>query len=166
MKYIFIFVGVFILAGVAFLVMQESRSEDSACSRLPKSLAESILDVELKDPKSQKFGGNPRQTVISNCQFVAENNQTLNTLTFTIRIGGIPYSSVAADEDFIMTMKQQFGQRYELKKLKNLGDAAVWDASLQQLTVFKGQATYVLSSHGSTIENIEDKLITLARKTI
>jgi hypothetical protein len=137
-----------------------------ACTLLPRELAESVLDVKLGDPKSQAFGENPRQTVISNCQYVAAAAQPVGLLSFTIRVGSVPESSINPAEVFISTMKQTFGQRYDLKKLTGLGDGAVWDGSLKQLTVFKGTSTYVWTSPGATKPDLEDKLVSLAKQTM
>ena len=137
-----------------------------ACTLLPKRVAESALDVKLGDPKSQAFGENPRQAVISNCQYVAAAAQPVSQLTFTIRVGSVPESSINPAETFISTMKQTFGQRYDLKKLTGLGDGAVWDGSLKQLTVFKGTSTYVWTSPGATKPDLEDKLVSLAKQTM
>jgi hypothetical protein len=137
-----------------------------ACALLPKSVAESVLQVELGAARSQRFGENPRQVVISNCQYVATKPEPLRSLTFTIRAGGVPDSSVGPAEGLISTMKQTFGQRYDLKKLSGLGNGAVWDPSLHQLTVFAGTSTYVWAAPGATVPNLEDKLVTLAKRTI
>jgi len=136
-----------------------------ACALLPESAAESILGVQLTQAKSQRFGENPRQTVISNCLLTSKTDE-LKTLTFTIRVGGAPESSVNPAETQISTMKQEFGQRYDLKKITGLGDGAVWDDSMKQLTVFRGTNTYVWNSPGATAPALEEKFVALAKKTI
>jgi hypothetical protein len=137
-----------------------------ACTLLPKGVAESVLDVELTQARSQRFGENPRQAVISNCQYVATTPEPIRSLTFTIRAGGVSDASVGPAEGLISTMKQTFGQRYELKKLSGLGDGAVWDPSLHQLTVFAGTSTYVWAAPGATSPDLETKLVTLAKRTV
>ena len=136
-----------------------------ACALLPESAAESILGVKLTQAKSQRFGENPRQTVISHCLLTTETND-LKTLTFTIRLGGAPEASVNPAEAQISTMKQEFGQRYDLKKVAGLGEGAVWDDSSKQLTVYRGTNTYVWNSPGATTPDLENKFIAIAKKTI
>lgn len=160
------------ILGVVVLVMSgcsrrgSAGGQADACTLLPKHVAEDVLDVKLEEPKSQRFGDNPRQTVISNCQYVATSPRPGGSLTFTIRRGGVSESSVNPAETFIATMKQNFGQRYELEKLSGLGDGAVWDASLKQLTVFKGTSTYVWAFAGATAMDLENKLVSLAAQTL
>ncbi len=137
-----------------------------ACTLMPKGIAEDVLGVKLTEPNSQSFGENPRQTVISNCQYVSTTTQPIGSLTFTIRLGSVPDSAISPAETLIATMKQEFGERYELKKLTGLADGAVWDSSLKQLTVFQGTSTYVWAAPGATSADLEDKLVTLAKKTI
>lgn len=137
-----------------------------ACALLPKKVAEEVLDVKLSEPKSQPFGANPWQTVISNCRFLAQSPQPVGSLNLTIRLGSVTQSLPGPAETFVATMKQDFGQRYQLQKIKGVGDGAVWDSSLRQLTVFSGTTTYVLTSPGATLPDLEDRLVTLAKKTI
>ena len=137
-----------------------------ACALMPKEVAEDVLGVKLTQPNSQSFGENPRQTVISNCQYVSTTSKPVGSLTFTIRIGSVSDSALSPAETLIATMKQEFGQRYDLKKVTGLADGAVWDSSLKQLTVFQGTSTYVWAAPGATSGDLEDKLVTLARKTI
>lgn len=137
-----------------------------ACTLLPKKVAEEVLDVKLGEPKSQPFGKNPWQTVISNCQYVAQSPQPIGTLNFTIRLGSVTQSLPGPAETFVATMKQDFGQRYQLEKIKGLADGAVWDPSSRQLTVFLGTTTYVLTSPGATLPDLRSKLVALAKRAI
>ncbi len=141
-------------------------AQRNACDLLPKQLAEQVLSVKVSETISQHFGQNPRQAVISNCQYVAELAAPIGSVTFTIREGGQPEEWSAPMDDFVRTMKRTFGERYELKKLNGLGDGAVWDSSLKQLTVFAHSNIYAWTAPGSTDPNIEIALTTLAHKTL
>lgn len=137
-----------------------------ACTLVPKEIVESTLDVKLLDPKLQDFGQNPRQQEFSYCQYVAKAQQPVYTLNITVKTGGVPSTPMSPAENFIVTMKQSFGQRYELKKLPTMGDGGVWDGSLKQLTIFKGSTTYALTAPGATIPDLEQRMIALAEKTV
>ena len=167
MKQLSAFFIIGLLLATACSKQASNNTQQDACTILPKSVAEEVLGVVLQEPKAQSFGQNPRQTVISNCLFVSPNNDAaIKSLTFMVRIGGVSSSAVNPADGLITTMRQQFGASYNLKKLTDLGDGAVWDDSLKQLTVFKGTSTYVWTSPGATVPDLETKLVTLARKTV
>jgi len=158
-----------IFFGFALLLASCSRptsgAPKDACKMMSKQTAESTLDVELSEPKFQNFGENPRQPVISYCQYESHTDG-LKSVVFTIRSGGLPAAATNPAVNFISTMKQTFGERYDLKKLSNLGDGAVWDDSLHQLTVFQGTNTYVWTSPGASSADLEQKFVALAKKTV
>jgi hypothetical protein len=137
---------------------------------MSKYLAESVLGANVTIQQSQAFGANPRQKEISNCLYNALTNGVSSSITFTIRSDASANTSADASKNtsdrFIATMKQEFGERYEIKKIANLGDSAIWDSSLKQLSVFQGNNTFVWVSTGATSSDIESKLISLAQKTL
>ena len=139
-----------------------------ACVLLPKNAAEASLGIPLRVGQSQGFGENARQAVVSNCLFVSETPEKLNTLTFTIRTGTVVATDINPAARHIATLKQEFGERYgvNLKKVDGVGRGAVWDDSAKQLTVFFGQDTYAFNTTGSQIPDVENRLIELAKKTI
>ncbi len=143
-----------------------AKEPESACSLVPQSTAENVLGVKLKPGAAQAFGENPRQMVISNCLYVGVDTDAIKTLSVTIRAGSVADGALNPAESHIITMKQEFGERYELKKLDGLGQGAVWDPSLKQLSVFKGTSTYVWAVAGAEAENLEEKMVALARQTL
>lgn len=163
MRTIIRFAGILLLGGC---LKSQTMETPNACALFSKKKAETILGVTLETARSQEFGENPRQAVISNCLYVAPNADSYKSLSVTVRKGTIVTTSLKPAEKHIMTMKQQFGQRYDLKEINGLADGAVWDSSLRQLTVFKGSDTYALVSPDSTAPDLEDKLVKLAEESL
>ncbi len=161
--------GVFGISALLLMSCTKSPQQHgapNACALLTESAAEEALGVDLQQAQSQEFGENPRQTVVSNCLFVTKDIESVKTLSLTIRIGGTTDSAVNPATTLISTMKQDFGQRYEPRKVEGLGDGAVWDDSLKQLTVFKGSSTFALAAPGASLPDIENKLTQLAKSIL
>ena len=153
-----------LLAGCSHNVT--SKTEPTACSIMPKELAESVLGVKLEDPESMAFGEIPRLESISNCLYRAEKNDQLKSLTFTIRKNTIVANASTPADAYIVTKKHQFGSNYNIQKLDGVGDGAVWDPALKQLTVFKNSNTYVWVSPGSKVGDLQSKFVDLAKRTV
>lgn len=139
---------------------------EDACKVITKTVAESAMQVTLADPRSQSFGENPRQRGISNCQYTGNPEQSVPMLNIAIRVDEVPNQPEKRADNFIASMKQTFGARYDLKKLDGLGDGAVWDESLKQLTVFRGAHTYAFTAPGATAPDLEQRMVALASQGI
>ena len=136
-----------------------------ACAVMPLKLAERALGLSLRSGQEQAFGTNPRQREISSCLYLDASPSGKGMVTLTIRRDDKPGPAGAA-ERLVGTIKQEFGQRYEVQIVPGLFDGAVWDPSLRQLSVVRGRHTYAWLVSGTSPDGLKEKLMRLAGESL
>ena len=149
------------------LISCSSQSHDTvkskdACILLNRADAEAALGDKVKDSSAKNFGGEEGVALVSNCLYATVNTDSYKTISILIRAGAPSELAEGRIQKHSAELKKQFGADYELEPVARIGDGAIWDPKLLQLTFFKGRDMVILSKHPGT----KDELIPIAAKIL
>lgn len=118
------------------------------CTVLTKADAEAVLGGAVDEPKQkEQEGKNGAWT--STCSYYSSGNSRGAGLLLTYTPKSDPAKALTA---YVDSLKKTLGDAYKPDTVAGAGDGAVWDASMKQLTVFKGAYMLVLTMSGGKLD--------------
>lgn len=116
-----------------------------ACDLLTKADVEAALGGPVDEPRQTSRDDEDRQFWMTQCDYYSPQQERGAGLMIQSSANADP---VKALEAHVASLKESLGDAYQVQPIAGVGEAAVWDASTKQLTIFDGAHMLILTVTG------------------
>ena len=137
-----------------------------ACSVLTKELAEDAIGEPAKEAKIEKSVGESAEAAVMQCFYAGTGTENFHSASLLIRRAGQNENTSEAPQQYETSIRKQFGTNHIIVNVQGLGESALLDPAMKQFIVFQGRNMFVFSLTGFPPEELEQRLMELAVKSL